>query len=86
MALLSYNYLLLELLIKLLKLLELGELLGVLLQRSLELGLLGSLAINLARGLSLGSLTRRDVGQATSCNNVNMRLVTTLPSGAPTCE
>ena len=61
-----YCYLLLELLIKLLKLLELGQLLGVLLESSLKLGLLRSLAINLTRRLSLGPFTGWDVGQATS--------------------
>ena len=80
-------HLLLKLLIKLLKLLELCELLRVLLKGRLKLGLLGSLAVNLARGLGLGSLTRRDVGQATSCNNECLTFVTLyLPFNPLTCE
>lgn len=59
-------YLLLQLLVELLQLLELGQLLRVLLQRRLQLRLLRALAVNLARGLGLRALAGRDVRQAAS--------------------
>lgn len=62
--LLIVGYLLLELLVELLKLLQLCKLLRVLLQGGLKLRLLGSLPVDLPGGLGLGSLAGRDVGQA----------------------
>jgi hypothetical protein len=58
------KHLLLQLLIELLQLLELGQLLGVLLKSGLQLRLLSPFSVDLAAGLGLGPLTGRDGGQA----------------------
>ena len=56
-------------LVELLQLLELSELLRMLLESSLQLRLLGSLAIYLSRWLGLRPLTRWDVCQTTASWN-----------------
>ena len=64
-------YLVLELLVQLLQLLKLCQLLGVLLQGGLQLGLLGAFPVNLTRGFGLGTFTGWDVSQTPTSWNIS---------------